>query len=113
MNRDDGGEQDDPLQKILCGIGHVQNGHAVQHGSDQQRTQNHIDDSAAPPGKANAAQNHDENDIVDQCRVENRVGIELTDAASTKPAKQPISAAITYCSTIIGRVGIPVTRAAG
>ena len=27
------------------------------------------------------------------------------------PAKQPISAASTYCSTIIGRVGMPVTRA--
>ena len=41
-----------------------------------------------------------------------RVGIELTDAARTRPAKQPISAASTYCRTMIGRVGIPVTRAA-
>ena len=41
-----------------------------------------------------------------------RVGIELTEAAITRPAKQPISAASTYCRTMIGREGMPVTRAA-
>ena len=40
-----------------------------------------------------------------------RVGMLLTEAAITMPAKQPISAASTYCSTITGRVGMPVMRA--
>ena len=35
----------------------------------------------------------------------------LTDDASTSPAKQPISAASTYCRTMMGRDGMPVTRA--
>ena len=35
----------------------------------------------------------------------------LTDDAMIRPAEQPISAAITYCSTMMGRVGMPVTRA--
>ena len=39
-------------------------------------------------------------------------GTLLTEAASTRPASRPISAASTYCRTIIGRVGIPVVRAA-
>ena len=34
-----------------------------------------------------------------------RVGMLLTDDASIRPAKQPISAASTYCRTMIGRVG--------
>ena len=40
-----------------------------------------------------------------------RVGMLLTDAAITKPARAPISAASVYCSTITGRVGMPVVRA--
>ena len=40
-----------------------------------------------------------------------RVGMLLTDAAITRPANMPISAASTYCSTITGRVGMPVVRA--
>ena len=38
--------------------------------------------------------------------------IELTEAASTRPAKQPIRAVMTYCRTMMGREGMPVTRAA-
>jgi len=33
----------------------------------------------------------------------------LTDAARMRPAPKPINAARTYCSTMMGRVGIPVT----
>ena len=40
-----------------------------------------------------------------------RVGMLLTEAAITMPAKTPIKAAMTYCSTTIGRVGNPVARA--
>ena len=40
-----------------------------------------------------------------------RVGMLFTDAAMTMPANAPISAASTYCSTITGRVGMPVVRA--
>ena len=41
-----------------------------------------------------------------------RVGMLLTEAAITTPANNPISAASTYCSSTIGRVGRPVARAA-
>ena len=40
-----------------------------------------------------------------------RVGMLLTDAAITMPAKTPMSAAMTYCNTMMGRVGKPVARA--
>src|SRR5262249_53882465 len=45
---DDRYQEDDALDEVLAGIGHVEDRHAVEHGADQQRADNDVDDAAAP-----------------------------------------------------------------
>src|SRR5882757_10435038 len=64
--RDDGEQQYNALDEILAGVGDVHDRHSVEHRADQQRPDNDVEDAAATPRQPDAAQNHDEDHVVDE-----------------------------------------------
>ena len=75
------------LMTFCSGVLDVHDGHAVQQDADQQRADDDVADPAAPARQADAAEHHDQDDVVDQVEVATRVFMLATEAAVTRPAR--------------------------
>src|SRR6185437_5857113 len=67
---DDRQEQDDALDEALDRVINVEDGHAVEQDADEQRAQDDVANPAVTAIEADAAQDDDEEDVVDHRRVE-------------------------------------------
>src|SRR5262249_46490123 len=71
-------EQDHALDNVLPGILDVHDGHAVHERADQQRAYDNIPHAALTPGQADAAEHDDQNDVIEQGRVDD-AGVHQSD----------------------------------
>src|ERR1700722_810720 len=67
----DGDEQNHTLDHVLAGVLDVHDSHAVEQRADQERADDDVADAALAAGKTDAAENDNEDDVVEKRRIDN------------------------------------------